>query len=56
MHKQGVLQRKMDCDIVLQMILKISQVENFLGDFSKASDKGDNLYNRSSRSIYLADG
>ncbi len=56
MHKQGVLLRKMDCEscthIMLQMILEISQVENF----SKANDKRDDFYNLSVWSIHLVDG
>lgn len=56
MHKRGMLLRKMDSEswahIMLQMSLKISQVENF----SKANDKGDNFNNHSLGSIHLVDG
>lgn len=51
MHKRGMLLRKMDsgswAHIMLQMSLKISQVENF----SKANDKGDHFNNHSLRWI-----
>ncbi len=56
MHRQGVLLREIDskslAHIMLQMSLKISQVENF----SEASVKGDNFNNRLLWSIHLADG
>lgn len=55
MHKRGVLRRKMDPEsfahIMVQMSLKISQVENF----SKANDKRDNFNNHSLWSILLVD-